>query len=228
MNVIHGGISGVEVLARKWYGGELINPFAESYLCLFSQKERTDIFKCLLTASVREVMASEIPTSSQGGRSFFVSYNIETYFLKYYLHDLIDSAIKLREKNITMLVEFVEYDDFLCGNIFSRVKELKKYCEIALDDFSTKHSSFTLLCYVEPSYIKIDRSFLSFNKDPSGVRKNLEAIRLLCEHLDIKLIVEGVETLSQVWVLDDAGISLRQGYFYHRPMPLINFFDIIT
>ncbi|MEL7045116.1 MAG: EAL domain-containing protein, partial [Pseudomonadota bacterium] len=91
---------------------------------------------------------------------------------------------------------------------------------VALDDFGHGSSSFSRLAQMPLDVLKIDRSFL----DESGFAHRqasavLQSIADLSKNLNIFTIIEGVETQSQLDVVQAAGIDLAQGYYFSRPMP---------
>jgi EAL domain-containing protein (putative c-di-GMP-specific phosphodiesterase class I) len=42
----------------------------------------------------------------------------------------------------------------------------------------------------------------------------------MVEHLEMKMIAEGVETVGQAKFLHDQGCSEMQGYYFYKPMPV--------
>jgi EAL domain-containing protein (putative c-di-GMP-specific phosphodiesterase class I) len=45
----------------------------------------------------------------------------------------------------------------------------------------------------------------------------------MVEHLEMKMIAEGVETVGQAKFLHDQGCSEMQGYYFFKPMPVEKF-----
>ncbi|MBP0624081.1 EAL domain-containing protein [Cupriavidus consociatus] len=87
----------------------------------------------------------------------------------------------------------------------------------ALDDFGTGNSNLGLWIALQPDYIKIDRSIVH------GVSQSafhLEAIRHLHElakHGHVQLIAEGLETVEDLMVCRDIGITYAQGFILGKP-----------
>lgn len=90
---------------------------------------------------------------------------------------------------------------------------------IALDDFGTAYSTWSLLRQLPVQVIKIDRSFiwnmLSANEDHSMVN----AILNLSAGLGKEVIAEGVETVEQWEHLKELGCEKFQGYNFSLPKP---------
>lgn len=109
--------------------------------------------------------------------------------------------------------------------ILERMKELKDYgFKIAVDDFGSGYSSLHLLKKMPIDILKIDKSFLDFNtgmqkKDEILIRDVVE----LGKHLNLQIIVEGVENLEQSEFLESIGCDIAQGYYYGKPMTIREF-----
>lgn len=89
--------------------------------------------------------------------------------------------------------------------------------QLAIDDFGTGYSSLAYINQLPASYVKIDKAFIDrLDPDPH----TLVFIRDLCEKFGMRCIAEGVELASQRKALNDAGITLQQGYYFARPTPL--------
>lgn len=91
---------------------------------------------------------------------------------------------------------------------------------VALDDFGQGYSSLAYLRRFPLDRLKIDKAFTrDLADDPSGVAV-LEVILGLARRLDLDVVVEGIEEESQAEALRALGVSVGQGYLYHRPQPL--------
>ena len=90
---------------------------------------------------------------------------------------------------------------------------------MAMDDFGTGTSSLACLRDYPFDTIKIDRSFVSdlaLNPDVLAV---IHATITLVENLGKAGVAEGVETESQVAILQSLGCRYAQGFFFSRPVP---------
>jgi EAL domain-containing protein (putative c-di-GMP-specific phosphodiesterase class I) len=91
---------------------------------------------------------------------------------------------------------------------------------ISIDDFGTGYSSLSYLKRFPIDQLKIDKSFvqdLSMNSSDDAI---VTAIIAIAQKLDMKIIAEGVETISQSEFLQENKCSLAQGYLYYKPMSL--------
>ena len=89
---------------------------------------------------------------------------------------------------------------------------------IHLDDFGTGYSSMSYLHELPIDGIKIDRSFTArITNSPRGAA-NIQAIQVLARNLDMRVIVEGIETFEQLVQVQTLDCDLGQGYFFSPPL----------
>ncbi len=91
---------------------------------------------------------------------------------------------------------------------------------VALDDFGTGYSSLSRLKDLPLDCLKIDRAFVAAM---GSDEKSLEIIKAVCtlgKALDLQLVAEGVETLTQLKLLQQIGCDKVQGYLLAKPMPV--------
>ena len=87
----------------------------------------------------------------------------------------------------------------------------------AIDDFGAGYSGLNLLVNFQPNYIKLDRTIIS-NIQYDHVKQSIfSGVRQICSDLQIEIIAEGVETADEFHWLNEAGISVFQGYYFARP-----------
>lgn len=91
-------------------------------------------------------------------------------------------------------------------------------CKIALDDFGSGYSSFEYLDQLPLDKVKIDRSFIRKVPHSTTSRTIVAGIIGLCRELDLRCVLEGVETEDEMAILAALQPDLIQGYLYGRPM----------
>ena len=91
---------------------------------------------------------------------------------------------------------------------------------IAIDDFGTGFSSLSYLNSLPLDIVKIDRSFVrEISSDPRHI-KLLRGIVHLSRELELKVVIEGVETPEQLEIIIKHQIAdLVQGYIFSPPVP---------
>lgn len=90
--------------------------------------------------------------------------------------------------------------------------------KIAIDDFGMGHSSLTYIKHFPIDTIKIDRSLSRDIVSDSSSMEIVSTIISLCASLQIKVIVEYVETIEQKNLLNELGEVHCQGYLFSRPV----------
>jgi EAL domain-containing protein (putative c-di-GMP-specific phosphodiesterase class I) len=91
---------------------------------------------------------------------------------------------------------------------------------IALDDFGTGYSALSAIHTLPVSVVKIDQSFVARLPHDASAEALIAAISALCDQLDITVVAEGIETLTQARAVRDLGCRIGQGYLLGRPQPL--------
>lgn len=94
---------------------------------------------------------------------------------------------------------------------------------IEIDDFGSGYSSLNMLKEVPASILKLDMAFLSVTKNTDKSRKIVDTIIALAKALDMKVVVEGVETKEQVDYLRGVGTDYLQGYYFDKPITVNQF-----
>lgn len=92
---------------------------------------------------------------------------------------------------------------------------------ISIDDFGTGYSNLNYLKDMSVDELKIDRTFTKDIIVNSKNEKIIKTIIQLGSQLDLKVIVEGVETEKQIDFLKENGCIFAQGFFYSEPIPAV-------
>jgi len=90
---------------------------------------------------------------------------------------------------------------------------------IALDDFGTGYSSLSYLRRFPIDTLKIDRSFIMEIDENEEDAEIVAAIVAMAHTLGLRVIVEGVESQSQLDVIVAKHCDIVQGYVFSRPLP---------
>ncbi|NJD57289.1 MAG: EAL domain-containing protein [Nitrospirae bacterium] len=89
---------------------------------------------------------------------------------------------------------------------------------IHIDDFGTGYSSLSYLNKFPVSALKIDRSFISSMSENAENREIVRTIISLAQSLNLNVIAEGVELLSQLSEIGSMECQFAQGYYFSRPL----------
>ena len=99
---------------------------------------------------------------------------------------------------------------------------------VLMDDFGSGYSSLNMLRNLKVDAIKLDALFLKINGDDyqRGIHI-LESVVNMAKTIALPIIVEGIETKEQEDFIINLGGRYAQGFYYHRPMPISDFEDLI-
>ncbi len=90
---------------------------------------------------------------------------------------------------------------------------------IALDDFGTGYASLRHLKEFPVGAVKIDRSFVRDMGNGANDEAIIKAVINLGKNLGIKVIAEGIETMSQAERLIELGCDYGQGFLFSEAVP---------
>jgi diguanylate cyclase (GGDEF)-like protein len=122
------------------------------------------------------------------------------------------------EHLVLELTESVIMEDY--ASVVSQMNLLRQCgVHIAMDDFGTGYSSLSYIHRIPVDVLKIDRSFIERLTESDGTRPIVEAVIAMAKHLGLQVVAEGVETVEQHRILEQAGCQGFQGYLFARPMP---------
>lgn len=96
---------------------------------------------------------------------------------------------------------------------------------VSIDDFGTGYSSLYQLTTAPFSELKIDRSFVQQILTSDKHLKSVRAMCRLCQELEIKTVIEGIESREQQRILQEIGGDILQGYYFGQPMNKHFFID---
>ena len=90
--------------------------------------------------------------------------------------------------------------------------------EILVDDFGTGYSSLSYLSKYPIDGIKVDRIFVRDAQSKPENRVLIRSIVAMAGALDMKVIIEGVETIEQLKLVNELGCNFVQGFVFTTPM----------
>lgn len=102
-------------------------------------------------------------------------------------------------------------------NVLNKLKHIG--VQLSIDDFGTGYSSLSYLHRLPFDTLKIDRSFVYLVGERGENSEILQTIISLAKNLKMRVIAEGVETASQLAVLQTLGCDYAQGFLLAKPKP---------
>jgi diguanylate cyclase (GGDEF)-like protein len=115
------------------------------------------------------------------------------------------------------------------GKALQLLEQIKDYgITLAIDDFGTGHSSLAYLKRFPVDSVKIDCTFVrDIAKDPNDVAI-IKAIIALGHSLDLKVVAEGVESITQLEILRRFQCDEFQGFLFSEAVPSAKFASLLT
>jgi EAL domain-containing protein (putative c-di-GMP-specific phosphodiesterase class I) len=115
------------------------------------------------------------------------------------------------------------------GKALQLLEQIKDYgITLAIDDFGTGHSSLAYLKRFPVDSVKIDCTFVrDIAKDPNDVAI-IKAIIALGHSLDLKVVAEGVESITQLEILRRFQCDEFQGFLFSEAVPSAKIASILT
>ena len=165
---------------------------------------------CRLQAEMKQSGMKTVPISINVSRIHFYGRELRSKLLE------LINKYGLEPSDIEL-----EITESVCGesaeNIFDIIRELQSHgFRVAMDDFGSGYSSLNMLKEMPLDIIKMDLRFLGGEEAKSYVI--LKALIELAHTMDLNVVVEGVELLSQVEFLRQFENCYLQGYYYSRPV----------
>ncbi len=139
--------------------------------------------------------------------------------------DLVETVRKVLERTSfpTERLELEITEEVLMSDVSKTLEILDQLrqlgIKISMDDFGKGYSSLSYMRQFRFDKVKIDRSFVTDISGDQGAQAIVRAIVGMCRALDMRVMAEGVETLSEFDVLSQEGCDELQGYFFGRPSP---------
>ena len=212
-------IEGFEALIR-WQkaDGTVLSPL--QFVNVFDEVTREPAFAALNTAMRKDVLAklSDFPEA-------YVSFNYTLERLAYVGASEELMGVYEVAKDFPGRVIMIELSEMALsqrGNNDVLRAELKALGEngylIALDDFGVESSNLNRLQELPIEVVKLDKTLIDDLTTSERVRAVVRGIGMIVRSLNMKVIVEGVETTQQAQILMDHNLYVHQGYLHAKPM----------
>lgn len=129
------------------------------------------------------------------------------------LFEHIELSINRVVLELTDTVKDEEYPQFISAINPLRDKGLR----IAVDDTHSGAGALSRMVHLRPDFLKLGRNVIG-DVDNDGIQRALAACLVdFAEQIGTTLVAEGIETVGELKVLTELGISAGQGYLLGRP-----------
>jgi diguanylate cyclase (GGDEF)-like protein len=141
-------------------------------------------------------------------------------FLDYLQHKLTTCTFQI-DKLVFEITETIASENLTFTKKF--IKAIKEYgCKFSLDDFGSGYSSYAYLKNMDVDYLKIDGAFVKDIINNPADYAIVKSMNEIAHSLGLKTIAEYVENSEINEVIKEIGVDYGQGYFIHKPMPLLD------
>lgn len=218
----NGHVKGAEVLARlsDEHGAEI-----PPDVFIMIAEEQGDI-KNLTRIIIRKSL-EEMRLLLQKHSDFYISLNLS-------VDDVVDPKILVfldderRRLDISAQQIVLEITERSTTHHEQLIEGMRSYrargYEFFIDDFGTGYSNLAYMAKLPISGIKIDRMFTQAIGTEAVSAEIVENICNIAARLELKLVVEGVETPEQAeHVLELHKDAIGQGWLFGRPVPIAEF-----
>mgnify|MGYP000261200717 CR=1 FL=1 len=192
-----------------------------SIQCLFDHAFGNGFLHCL-DMVLRAMAIGKFSRMSRKKRTRLF-FNLDNRILKSNDYEPGDTADILPQFGLSPSVITFEISEKhnIAGNSWIN-RTLENYREqgfsLAIDDFGTGYSGMQLLYICQPSFLKIDRFFISGIENDGRKRLFVSKLVELAQILGITVVAEGVETKEEFRSCREIGCDLAQGYYIGRPV----------
>jgi len=109
-------------------------------------------------------------------------------------------------------------DHFTVRRKFQEIRDLG--CAISIDDFGTGYSNLGYLTELPFTKLKLDQSLVARIGEHENGAAVISTVVNLGHALGVSVLAEGVETEAQKLLLEAAGCTLMQGYYFGKPVAI--------
>lgn len=88
----------------------------------------------------------------------------------------------------------------------------------SLDDFGTGYSNMKRIASMPFAIVKLDKTFADIDTDDKMMKVVKNTISMV-KDMNMKIVVEGVETEESLREFSNLGVDYIQGYYFSRPLP---------
>lgn len=150
---------------------------------------------------------------------------VDPSFHDYLLTNLKQYGLSTSDLDIEILESSVFYDMEFCLAAIQRFHDVG--ISFSLDDFGTGFSNLSYLKTMPISTLKVDMSFVHDITEKRQSAALCSSIITMARDLGMQSVAEGVETEAQLKMLKNMGCDLIQGYYFHKPMPAQQIYELM-
>ena len=214
-------LTGAEALCRWEHDGQLISPV--DFIPMLEQS--MDI--CKLDFYMLDHVCKDIRRWLDEGKQVVrVSVNLSRKHmldadLFRHIVDIVDQnhvPHEYIEIELTETTTDVEFRDL--KRVVNSLQSAGIYTSV--DDFGIGYSSLNLIKEMPWNVLKVDRSFLPEDGDDEHSHRSImfKYVIAMAREMGLECVAEGVETITQVKILEENSCDIAQGFYFDKPLPV--------
>ena len=225
---IDGKLHGAEALIRM-HDKELGNLYPDEFIPIAEQSGLIDDIDEFVLEEVCRFLETGVPQKC-GVENINVNLSVLQCMRPGFVESInrIVDRYKVHRGLINFeITESIGADDYdTLSNVIHRLK--RGGFLFSMDDYGTGYSNVSAVFSLNLDVIKIDKSILwGAEKSTMGMVILENTIRMI-RQMKKKILVEGVETESQISLLEELKVDYLQGYYFSKPIPKNDFIDLIS
>ncbi|SDB81176.1 EAL domain, c-di-GMP-specific phosphodiesterase class I (or its enzymatically inactive variant) [Pelagirhabdus alkalitolerans] len=190
---------------------------------VFNQAKHEGLLYEMDIASIEEALRKVEKKQNLQGKSIFLNLLPSTLNDSRFLHDLDRLFGTLTTSPSSVVFELSEQE--LLEPTDHHVKQIETIqswgCQFALDDVGKGYANFHTMIDFEFDMIKLDRGFADGLTDSLRKKAFVKSMADYCKKLQIRLVLEGIETKRDYETAKGLHIPSVQGYYLGRPTDLV-------
>lgn len=214
-----GKVSGVEALLR-WNHPRVGRVYPNSFLHAI---QRTHVM-VQLGEWVTARAIKDIGRLDALGHNLDVAINIgvEHFSHSNFIERLQDACFLQNFSPARLQLEITEdVMDWSQGELRKTVSALQQDgFKVAIDDFGKGYSNLSRMANISADVIKLDRSFISEAVTNPRIHTVMKSAVDMAHAMGASVVVEGVETLKEVKMAQEAGADALQGFYFSKALPV--------
>ncbi|MBQ4465011.1 MAG: EAL domain-containing protein [Oscillospiraceae bacterium] len=225
---LDGRLHGAEALIRL-HDTVIGNVFPDEFIPVAEQMGMVDALDTFVFREVCLFLKSGIPSRYHMdcvNVNLSVLHCMQPDFIRKINHIAEEVGIDKNQINFEITESVAASDYGVLSDIVTNLK--REGYHFSMDDYGTGYSNMESIFKLDFDVVKIDKSILwSAEKGEVGSIVLENTIRMV-RQMHRLILVEGVETQSQIDLLNKLGVDYLQGYFFSRPIPKKEFVELIS
>lgn len=180
---------------------------------------------------LRQACLAQVEMKKKYDKEYVISVNVSpVQILQKDFVSIVKSIVKETDINPEYLTLEITESLFIEASILleDTIEELHKIgIKLSLDDFGTGYASLTYLRQIAFDNLKIDKTFIDGIFANAKDHRIVATIVNLVHNLDMRVIAEGVETITQYEYLKEISTDVFQGYIFSKPLLLEDVYNFM-